>query len=155
METTVPNATGTSEQGVDFKAAAADIVTANRAAIAHAMTGLPTDDYVHLLRELAWFDPATVKSFCDLLAAVRAASWTAPLDVYAEQVDTGWQILDAKDEETWHPVTGVAECEDPNCAVRAEGYDCTVLVSSAWTEGYAHCDSDGLVKVRIPAGEPA
>lgn len=48
----------------------------------------------------------------DFSSAHRAILYTAPLTLPADQVDVGWQLLDASDETSWHPVTAVLECED-------------------------------------------
>jgi hypothetical protein len=70
-----------------------------------------------------------------------------------------WQVLDGKDERTWHDLTATTNCEDPNCVSIAGNGDpdasCTVLVAEAWSAGFAHFDAADLVDVRIPASRGA
>lgn len=74
--------------------------------------------------------------------------------VYVDELAPGWQVLDARDETTWHDVLGVADCEDDACRIRdIIGITCVVLLSTAYTDGAAHLESDEHVQVRIPAGE--
>ncbi len=95
--------------------------------------------------------------------AQTAPRYTAPLTLPAAVMDVPehgpkWQVLDAKDEETWHDLTEVVDCANPQCEVRTEWQgdgepDCVVLVSAAYADGFAHWDVEDLVSVRIPAGE--
>lgn len=80
-----------------------------------------------------------------------APSWTAPLTLAADQVDPGWQLLDASTEASWHLVTEVRDCVDKHAEWEDTG--CTILVSTAYSAGEAHMPSDTTVDVRIPAGE--
>lgn len=98
-------------------------------------------------------------------------TYTAPVRLSAETIeraymDAGdptkptqiltqpWQVLDARDETTWHTITGLVECEDPDCVISdIPGVVCVVLASDAWAAGSAHLESDELLTVRIPAGE--
>lgn len=72
--------------------------------------------------------------------------------VYMDELAPGWQVLDARDETTWHEVLGVADCEDDTCKIRdIIGITCVVLLTDAWAGGAAHLMSDQTVQVRIPA----
>lgn len=64
-----------------------------------------------------------------------------------------WQVLDARDETTWHDLTEIVGCADPGCTVELthETDECIVLVSAAWSDGFAHLACDEYVSVRIPA----
>lgn len=74
--------------------------------------------------------------------------------VYVDELAPGWQILDARDESTWHDIAGVADCEDDTCRIRdIPGITCVVLLSGAYTDGAAHLESDETVQVRIPASD--
>jgi hypothetical protein len=87
--------------------------------------------------------------------------YTAPLTLRADQLDTPaggplWQVRDGSDETTWHDLTGVAACEDPNCVVAGvpvpfdpgtgpvTGYvagDCGHRVAeSEWQAGFRVCE---------------
>lgn len=106
-------------------------------------------------------DPATAIDPipAEVLAVLGQPLYTAPLQLEAEVVGapTGgpcWQIIDASDESTWHDLTAVTRCEKPGCEVRRDYINgCTVLVSAAYRDGYAHVASDEIVSVRIPAGD--
>lgn len=75
---------------------------------------------------------------------------------YVDELAPGWQVLDARDELTWHDILGVADCEDDTCRIRdIIGVTCVVLLSHAWGDGFAHLVSDETVQVRIPALQPA
>lgn len=95
-------------------------------------------------------------------AGLEAPRYTAPFRLTAEIIDRtyldaeapGWQLLDPRDEQTWHDITGIAECEKPECVISdIPGVTCVVLLSTAWAEsgGAGHLESDKLVTVRIPA----
>ena len=96
-----------------------------------------------------------------IVRAAVAERYTAPLTLPAAVLEvpeqgTRWQVLDAKDETTWHDLTEVVDCANPHCDVRAEWQgdgepDCVVLVSTAYADGFAHWDVEDLVSVRIPA----
>lgn len=115
--------------------------------------GATADDVVaHLERE----------AFLGSLGCTQTATrYTAPLTFPAAVMEVPehgpkWQLLDAKDEETWHDLTEVVDCANPACEVKAEWVgegepDCVVLVSAAYADGFAHTDVEDLVSVRIPA----
>ena len=74
--------------------------------------------------------------------------------VYVDELAPGWQVLDARDETTWHDVLGVADCEDDTCRIRdIIGITCVVLLSPGYSGERAHLESDETVQVRIPVGE--
>lgn len=84
--------------------------------------------------------------------------YTAPLTLpvfavaraYEVPQTTPWQIRDGKNETTWHDLADVTDCELQGCEVRKAG-PCVVLVSTAWSDGFAHMDDEGYVEVRSPA----
>lgn len=91
-----------------------------------------------------------------------AAAYTARLTLHVDQLDVPgagprWQILDARDEQTWHDVTGLTECEDHRYPIGDDEDEtpCVVVISTAYVEGEAHWPSDSTIDVRIPAEAPA
>lgn len=99
-------------------------------------------------------------------AGLEAPRYTDPLRLTAEAIDraymdggnVGWQILDARDETTWHDITGIVDrCEDPDCTIDGlmPGVVCVIVLSTAWAAGQGHLESDELVTVRIPARQEA
>jgi hypothetical protein len=97
-------------------------------------------------------------------AAALVSAYTSAIAMRADQVEQtyvdelapGWQVLDARDELTWHDIAGVADCEDDTCRINdIIGVTCVVLLSDAWAAGAAHLVSDETVQVRIPALTPA
>lgn len=109
-------------------------------------------------------EPTILPLGAEVFVALGQPLYTAPIELHADQVDAPsgvkWQILDASDESTWRDVDAVVECEDTNCEFQADEDDedapgCTVLVSQAWTDGFAHCPNDRMVSVRIPASVTA
>lgn len=98
-----------------------------------------------------------------LADAERMPRYSAQLAMRADQIEAtytdqpapGWQILDARDETTWHPIAGVADCEDVECSINdIPGIYCVVVLSTAWAAGSAHLESDEQLQVRIPMGDP-
>ena len=119
-----------------------------------ALAGVPVSGQdTRFLGWMASWDGPTVERFCELIGRVRTAGWTAPVLAYADQVRPGWQVLDARDETTWHLVAEARECpvdhDDPTLA--DEG--CVVFVSAAYADGEAHWGADSTHTVRIPAGD--
>lgn len=95
-------------------------------------------------------------------AGIEAPRWTGQLTMRADQIEAvyvdqdapGWQILDARDEVTWHDIASVAECDDDICAINdILGITCVVVLSRAFNAYAAHLESDETAQVRIPAGE--
>lgn len=85
--------------------------------------------------------------------------YTTRLTLRADEIGDGWQLLDAADEETWHPVR-VADClvehyladDDGQGGQLDPAYDnCVVLVSAAYGAMECHISGDEPVQVRIPA----
>jgi hypothetical protein len=100
-----------------------------------------------------------------IIATVRehdaaATRYTDRLTFPADDLDAPsgpkWQVLDAKDEETWHDITALVECEDPDCTVSIDDeVECVVVRSSAYSGGFGHFPADAMVDVRIPASRGA
>ena len=94
-------------------------------------------------------------------AAALAPAYTSRIAMRADQIEAvyvaelapGWQVLDARDELTWHDIRGIADCEDDTCWVgRGQlGVECVVVLADAWGAGAAHLASYETVQVRMPA----
>lgn len=145
----------------EFKAATRQLQAVNRNQLLAALDGVQLDaGEQHLLDMLAQFEPATLGAAVQLIERCRAGAgrYTAPLELHADQVDTGYLLLDASNERDWHPITAVLECETDHL-VDGSGepdpdYDgCSVIRSAAYSKGEAHCPADWMLTVRIPAGE--
>lgn len=85
-----------------------------------------------------------------------ATRYTDRLTLHADDLDVPsgpkWQILDASDEETWHDITALVECEDPDCTIAIDDeVECVVVRSAAYASGFGHYPADAMVDVRIPA----
>lgn len=91
----------------------------------------------------------------DVIAALQppVPTYTAPVDLRADQVDIDWLLLDARTEDEFHPITAVTECEDDHTVDHPNWADCVIIHSRAFADGYAHCTPDWTATVRIPAGD--
>lgn len=142
------------------------------------MVGLPAPDFAalaeherdeqleaavqNIIFEREQLNPHTPRDVAarEAIALVREASpraYTDRLTLPAELVEAGWQILNSRDETTWHDIGQVVDCADPGCTTTAgigdEDVSCIVLVGEAWGDGFAHFPTTALVDVRIPAGD--
>jgi hypothetical protein len=102
-----------------------------------------------------------------IIAAVRSAStprYTDRLTLHADDLDVPvdgprWQVLDAKDQQTWHDLDAITECElGEQCPIAASlpsDVECIVLIGTAWGDGFAHTPADAMIDVRIPAAVTA
>ncbi|GAA2327376.1 hypothetical protein [Dactylosporangium salmoneum] len=151
----------------DYAAAARDMRRVNHDSLLAALDGIRLDAAEqHFVALVAELHSTTVGAALQLLERCRtgAGCYTTRLTLCADSIERaytdtgnlapGWQILDARDEISWHDITGVAECEDKTCEVSDEpGGPCVVIVSAAWGDGFAHLRHDALLQVRIPAGD--
>lgn len=86
-----------------------------------------------------------------------APAYTHRLTIRADEIETPstgpkWQIVDARDEVTWHDLDAVVDCNlGDRCPDKVPGRECVVLVGKAWADGFAHMPEDTPVVVRIPA----
>jgi hypothetical protein len=138
----------------DHHSAWLDLLTRHTKQLRDAIHGLPPepgDSY--LIAQMTHFEPALVAAAVDLIGRARAHGdgqprYTGPLTLHVDQVDVGWLLLNASNEQTWHPVTAVLDCEEDS---HDDGEGCVVLVSTAYRAGEAHMNTDATVDVRIPA----
>lgn len=116
-------------------------------------------DDIQQSRGVAEILPPSPEVIAALWNSNLPVAYTAPLDLRADQIDVpvdgpAWQVLDARDEETWRDVTNVVECEEEH-PDEDDIDECVVLVSDAYIEGDAHLPVDATVRVRVPAAVTA
>lgn len=137
-----------------YRAAARRLRAVSGDALLAALDGIVLDHAdQHVVALLAEMHSETVAAAISLIERCRAGAgrYTAGLSLHPYQVDISMQLLDASDEETWHPITALPDC-DEGCRASGRG-DCVVIVSTAYRSGREHVHVDALLTVRIPAGE--
>ncbi|MFF5228420.1 hypothetical protein [Dactylosporangium sp. NPDC000521] len=147
----------------DYLAAARKLRAVNRDALGAVLDGIQLDaGERHIVNLLAEMPADTVAAALQLLERCRAGAgaYTTRLTLAAGEIERAytndlaarWQILDAKDEATWHDITGLVECDDNACSAANEpGGTCVAVLSTAWAGGVVHLHSAETVHVRIPA----
>ena len=144
----------------EWRVAAARVREQRRDTILAELTGVDLDtDHLRLIRWIAGFDIWSVDALRGLLRQARKTGdgqprYTEPLCLAADQIGTGWLILDASDETCWHPVLQVLECDSSAHDDPAFADGGVIIVSPAYRSGEAHWPANAQLTVRIPAGEP-